>query len=76
MRTAVQDQAASNWLTVSEVAADPRLRIGRRVVLQMIAAGEFDAMDVSAPGSQRKTWRINPASVDALIERRRVRRAA
>lgn len=76
MRNAAQDQAVAQWPTVSEVAADPRLRMHRKVVLRCIAAGELSALDVSSPGSRRPNYRVDPASVESFVRRRRVDRAA
>lgn len=75
MRNAAQDQAHALWPTVSEVAADPRLRMHRKVVLRCIAAGELVALDVSSPGSLRPNYRVDPASVEAFVKRR-MRKAA
>jgi excisionase family DNA binding protein len=76
MRTPQQEQAAFQWLTVNEVASDPRLRVSGSIIRRMIEAGELAAIDISSPGSKRPTYRVNPASVDDLVKRRTVKQAA
>jgi hypothetical protein len=74
-RNAQQDRAVSNWLTITETAADPRLRVSPGQVRRLIEAGELDAMDVSVPDAKIRRWRVDPASVDAMVKRR-TRKAA
>lgn len=72
-RTPEQERARYNWLT-TKVAAE---RIGGEEkpvstshVLALIEARELRARDVSSPGSKRKDWRVDPASIEEFLDRR------
>lgn len=71
MRNAEQDRAVSNWPTIAEAAADARLRVSCGQVRRLIDAGELDAIDVSVPSAKIRRWRVDPASIDAMVARRR-----
>lgn len=62
-KTPAQHEAEYNWLTPSEVAELIDSDAG--TVRAMIQGGEFEAMDISR--SQRRRYRISPASVDAFL---------
>lgn len=60
--------AAIELLTIPETART--LRIDRRTVYRLIAAGDLDAVDIAPTGSTRSKTRVPAASVAQFIERR------
>lgn len=67
------DPNAEPTLTVAEVAA--RRRVNRKRVLEWIAAGDLEAVDVTGTGGKRATWRISEDALAAFDEKRRYRPA-
>lgn len=70
MRNAEQDQAVSRWMTIAQAADDPRLQVSPGQVRRLIDAGELVALDVSVPDAKIRRWRVDPASIDAMVKRR------
>jgi hypothetical protein len=66
--------AAYNWIGLPEAAR--RLGVKPDHVLALGGAGEVEVEDFRLPGAARGVYRINPASVDAFIARRKLGSAA
>lgn len=70
MRTADQEQKLYTFITT--MAAAERLGgITPEHVVALGDSGELEVVDLRLPGAKRGLYRVNAASVDALIERRR-----
>lgn len=50
-----------------------QLGTNAEIVISWIHAGQLGATDVSAAGSKRPTWRIDPADLAAFLESRRAK---
>lgn len=61
-----------NRITAQEAAK--RLAVTPDHVLALGEAGELDVVDLRRPGAQRGVYRVAPASVDVLLEKRRTTR--
>ena len=71
---AAEQQALYNRITLKE--AGRRLGLTPEYVLALAKAGELDVIDLRMPGAARGVYRVAPASVDALIDRRRTKKSA
>lgn len=71
MRTVAQEVARFTWPTPKEAGQ----RIGgvsTDHVMQLVADGELRARDVSRKDAKRRTYVIDPASIEEFCERRMV----
>lgn len=71
-RSPEAEKARYGWVTTGEAA----IRIGGEDpvstshVIRLIEAKELRARNVAMPGSKRKDWRIDPASIEEFLDRR------
>jgi hypothetical protein len=77
-RTPEQERLRYSWITTGQAAemiggAEP---VSTDHVLALCDDGELEWRDVSRPGAQKREVRINPASVEAFLDRRTQGRAA
>lgn len=71
-RSPEAEQARYQWVTTAKAAEliggdEP---VSTSHVLRLIEAKELRARNVAMPGSKRKDWRVDPASVEEFLDRR------
>jgi Helix-turn-helix domain len=69
-----RDQPSETLLTLQQ--ARQRLGLSENAMAKLVRTGAIRAIDVSAPGARRRTWRIDPEALDAFLAERTTPRPA
>lgn len=76
-RSPEAERARYQWVTTGTAAKmiGGEVAVSTTHVLRLIEARELRARNVAMPGSKRKDWRIDPASVEEFLSKRTVEAA-
>lgn len=78
-RSPEAESARYNWVTTgraAELIGGEKTPVSTAHVLRLIEAKELRARNVAMPGSKRKDWRVDPASIEEFLDRRTQESAA